>query len=101
MSVETTLADVERGRERLPQPPPPPPPPQTVGEAFRGFVWGVLRWYFGLLALAVLIVYACGAWGQETTIEVPQGSPVFPSVAQVDCLEDASSVQSTVRLIHL
>ena len=81
------LADVERGRERLPQPPPPPPPPQTVGEAF---VRSVLRGFFGALAL-VLIVYAYGAWGQETTIEVPQGSPVFPSVAQVDCLEDASS----------
>ena len=28
---------------------------------------------------------------QETTMEVPQGSPVFPTIGQVDCLEEASS----------
>ena len=28
---------------------------------------------------------------QETTMQVPQGSPVFPTIGQVDCLEEASS----------
>lgn len=39
-------------------------------------------------AAASLSVFAAA---QETTMEVPQGSPVFPTIGQVDCLEQASS----------
>ena len=41
------------------------------------------------LALAAFLSVVSAA--QETTIEVPQGSPVFPSIAQVDCLEEVAS----------
>ena len=40
------------------------------------------------LAAALLSVVSAA---QETTMEVPQGSPVFPTIGQVDCLEEASS----------
>lgn len=41
------------------------------------------------LAFAAFLSIVSAA--QETTIEVPQGSPVFPSIAQVDCLEEVAS----------
>ena len=39
-----------------------------------------------LAALALLP--ALHAFGQTTTIKVPQGSGVFPTVGQINCLED-------------
>ena len=43
-----------------------------------------------LTALAALVLCA-GAFSNETTIEVPQGSGVFPTVGQLNCLEEAGS----------
>ena len=40
-----------------------------------------------LVAMLALLVGA-SAFGQETTIQVPQGSGVFPTVGQVNCLEE-------------
>ena len=42
-----------------------------------------------LATLAVLL--GASAFAQETTIEVPQGSGVFPTVGQVNCLEELGS----------
>ena len=42
-------------------------------------------------ALVPLMVFAWPAYAQTTTIEVPQGSGVFPTIGQVNCLEDAGS----------
>ena len=42
------------------------------------------------LAAAFLSVVSAA---QETTMEVPQGSPVFPTIGQVDCLEEANSAR--------
>lgn len=40
----------------------------------------------------LLAALLCGAAiGEDTVIEVPQGSGVFPTVGQVDCLEEAGS----------
>ena len=43
--------------------------------------------------LAAMLAAALGAaaFAQETTIKVPQGSGVFPTVGQVNCLEDLGS----------
>ena len=43
-----------------------------------------------LTALAALVLCA-GAFPNETTIEVPRGSGVFPTVGQLNCLEEAGS----------
>ena len=86
-----TLAEVERGRARLPQRP-MPPPPQTVAQAFAGLVWRSARYFlYVLLGFLAYLYVAPAVFAQETTIEVPQGSPVFPSIAQVDCLEEVAS----------
>ena len=37
------------------------------------------------------VALAASAFGQETTIKVPRGSGVFPTVGQVDCLEELGS----------
>ena len=37
------------------------------------------------------LLLAATAFGSETVIEVPQGSGVFPTVGQVDCLEEMGS----------
>ena len=42
-----------------------------------------------LATLAVLV--GASAFAQQTTIQVPQGSGVFPTIGQVNCLEDAGS----------
>ena len=42
-----------------------------------------------MLTAALLLAVVVSA--QETTMQVPQGSPVFPTIGQVDCLEEASS----------
>lgn len=39
----------------------------------------------------IAALLAASAFGSETVIEVPQGSGVFPTVGQVDCLEEAGS----------
>lgn len=92
-----SLAEVERGRERLPAPPPPPAPspplPVTIAEGLGLFVESWLRVIvrcflyvvLGFVVAIVFLVFALPAFAQETTISVPQGSPVFPSIAQVDC----------------
>ena len=42
--------------------------------------------------LAMLaVVLGASAFGQETAIQVPQGSGVFPTVGQVNCLEELGS----------
>lgn len=41
--------------------------------------------------IAVVLLAFAQAVVEETTIEVPQGSGVFPTVGQVDCLEDMGS----------
>ena len=41
-----------------------------------------------MLAAALL---SLASLAQETTMEVPQGSPVFPTIGQVDCLEEVAS----------
>ena len=37
------------------------------------------------------VVWAVGSGARETTMAVPQGSPAFPSIGQVDCLEEVAS----------
>ena len=46
-----------------------------------------MRNMIAFAALATLLLCA-PAFSNETTIEVPQGSGVFPTVGQVDCLEE-------------
>ena len=41
--------------------------------------------------LVFAVVWAVGSGAQETTMVVPQGSPAFPSIGQVDCLEEVAS----------
>ena len=41
--------------------------------------------------LIPLMVLAWPVYAQTTTIEVPQGSGVFPTIGQVNCLEEAGS----------
>ena len=43
------------------------------------------------LAAMLAAVLAAAAFAQETTIKVPQGSGVFPTVGQVNCLEEMGS----------
>ena len=43
------------------------------------------------LAAMLAVLLATSAVGQETTIRVPQGSGVFPTVGQVNCLEESGS----------
>ena len=43
------------------------------------------------LAATLAVVLGASAFGQETTIKVPQGSGVFPTVGQVNCLEELGS----------
>ena len=43
------------------------------------------------IAPAAALLLAATAFGSETVIEVPQGSGVFPTVGQVDCLEEVGS----------
>ena len=40
---------------------------------------------------AIVVLLSGTAFANETTIEVPQGSGVFPTVGQVNCLEEAGS----------
>lgn len=91
-----TLAEVERGRERLPErpaPPPPTPPAVTIAEGLGLFVESWLRFIvrsflyvvLGLVVAIVFLVFVLPASAQETTISVPEGSPVLPSITQVDC----------------
>ena len=42
-------------------------------------------------AATLAVALAPTAFGQETTIKVPQGSGVFPTVGQVNCLEELGS----------
>ena len=41
-----------------------------------------------LAAMLAMAIAALPAFAQETTIKVPQGSGVFPTVGQVNCLEE-------------
>ena len=43
------------------------------------------------IAPVAALLLAATAFGSETVIEVPQGSGVFPTVGQVDCLEEMGS----------
>ena len=49
-----------------------------------------MRNMIAFAALATLLLCA-PAFSNETTIEVPQGSGVFPTVGQLNCLEEAGS----------
>ena len=43
------------------------------------------------LAAMLAAVLAAAAFAQETTIKVPQGSGVLPTIGQVNCLEELGS----------
>lgn len=43
------------------------------------------------LLLIPLIAFAWLGYAQTTTIEVPQGSGVFPTIGQINCLEESGS----------
>ena len=45
-----------------------------------------------LAAMLAVALAALPAFAQETTIKVPQGSGVFPTVGQVNCLEEMATV---------
>ena len=45
----------------------------------------------GILLAMLAVVISASGFAQETTIEVPQGSGVFPTVGQVNCLEELGS----------
>ena len=58
------LAEVERGRARLPEPPPPPPPPppREVVLDFEGLLRTLaqyaLYWILGFAAVSALVLFA-------------------------------------------
>ena len=52
---------------------------------------GLIRAALPAPMLAAALLSAVVVSAQETTMQVPQGSPVFPTIGQVDCLEEASS----------
>ena len=52
---------------------------------------GLVRAALPAPMLAAALLSAAVVSAQETTMQVPQGSPVFPTIGQVDCLEEASS----------
>lgn len=43
------------------------------------------------VAAAMLVALCASAFAQETTIQVPQGSGVLPTIGQVNCLEELGS----------
>lgn len=65
MNTVPTLAEVERGRTRLPEPPPPPPPPppRELVLDVEGLVRTLARYaLYGVLgSVAVVAVFALSA----------------------------------------